>query len=336
MKTTKQSILGVVLALLCHIHGAWAQNCPPPENFLLIISEDVPPVAHLTWDIPSGSSITGFTLTYTVDVQPPVTVVLSGQTTSFEVVLPVEWVVFEANIVSMCGDEQSPDQTQRKENLIIIDLVLARSAGGAEALVCQPVCTQATHFGYSGAYISPNGNNQEPAISLDDLSEEMSSDLPFNWNTSSGTPLVVLLYRIDRFCACMATGGSDFGNGVLVESCKEFARDRKDLSEFNVFTCYTAAPPPRNAAPTAAATHDLRVWPNPFQQQVLIQGLSAFKSCEIQFFNATGQRVWSTVLPENKQAGEYTIQLPVLPPGFYGYQIRTNDNQQWSGRLIKQ
>jgi hypothetical protein len=320
----KQSVLGVLLFFLCFQQTGFTQNCPPPEQFQMIISEDVPPVATLTWLLPPGGSVTGFSLTYMIDNQPPVTVALSAQTTTFSVVLPLDWSAFEANIVSVCGTEQSGDQTVRKENLIIIDLVLARSAGAPEALVCQNICQRATHFGYSGGMVRTEGQ-------LSDV--EMLDDPEGSLNGTQGAGLQASLYHIERFCNCMALGNNDFGNPVLVEDCKVVARDRKDLSLYNVVTCFTLAPQPRNGK-FSGDFQNVNITPNPFQTQLQLNGLPAAMSGQFHLLNATGQLVWQISLSEAPET--ITLNIPEMMPGIYFYQLISNDGRRWGGRLWRQ
>lgn len=334
MKTTKRSLFIFLSLLLLSKTELIAQGCPPPLNFQVDIINSIPPVAHLTWDAPLNGSITGYQLTYSIDNQAPVVIFLPLQPEEFDLVLPEEWTSFEASLASICENgDISDNQNVRKDNIIIIDLVLANTGGAAELAVCSGVCPTATHFIYSGSIRQA----QIPVLGIDieiPLEEEPADEDLSDEHQLSGSGTNTLdLFQVTSFCDCMQAAGSNFGDPVQVGICKTKTKDQVNPNLYNLSLCTTIQP--RNAVRVSTKYQDHIVWPNPFSQSFIVQVNTAFDTGEFRLLDTKGQLIIKRELQNTGSSQGLQITLPELPEGLYYYDIRLADGQFWSGKVIK-
>jgi endonuclease/exonuclease/phosphatase family metal-dependent hydrolase len=82
---------------------------------------------------------------------------------------------------------------------------------------------------------------------------------------------------------------------------------------------YVAPPPPPPPAPFVG----LRLWPNPFNDQLFFQSGGGENNVQAVIYNVVGQRVWATTLNIPAQL-IFNVSVPTLPQGIYILQLRGN------------
>jgi hypothetical protein len=237
MKQIRRFIV-LLLAMQVFIHSpVSAQICPSPENVQIQILEGPPQYAHVSWSVPSGSNVVGFILYYRVDGGAWSTLYLPASPTAYDVPLTGHWLLLEVEIASLCSDGSiSSVTTNDINNLIIVDIVLAREDGYAESLVCKSPCEGSTHFFYSQGSGLGNGNpasigilagwGLNGTIEVSDLSDLSSTT---NYET----------FNNNEFCSCMETHGGDFSNPNIVTACKLVARAYLSSIDYYLSVCNT-------------------------------------------------------------------------------------------------
>lgn len=336
MKTTKRCFFIVVLFLSMGKIQLHAQDCPPPLNFHIEIENSMPPVAHLTWDAAPGGQTTGYQLIYSIDHQTPVVLILPLTPESYDLVLPEDWESVEAELTAICENGYSNPAKVKKANIIIIDLVLVRTSGEAEMLVCSNICPDATHFNYS---IRPPAGQDGASFSLDglqgtsptDIDDSGAADDPYR--LESGDNNLIMLYNISRFCGCMDASGNHFEDVGLVGACKNKSRDYFDPNLYNLYSCTTISS--RSNLP-ALSHPGVEVWPSPFRQSFYIRLDAAFETGTLRLLDAKGRLILSRELNRDDAFQPLALNLAGAPSGMYFYAICMAGGQYWSGKVIKE
>jgi len=90
-------------------------------------------------------------------------------------------------------------------------------------------------------------------------------------------------------------------------------------------------------APGAGNLAGLKVYPNPFNDRIIVESSAQLKSqkekCTIEIYNTLGQIVYTLNL--NNLYFKYSIDLSFLPEGLYNLKIIQENNFYYNSRIVK-
>ena len=111
-------------------------------------------------------------------------------------------------------------------------------------------------------------------------------------------------------------GGTNFYLSYPGNEYKRIVLGRKTMT-------ITVTPPPPSPAPSTMKTPNVRVFPNPANDNITLSFENMKGDAKVQIFNISGQLVLDK--PINITGSDINIILPDLKPGFYFIHVKSND-----------
>jgi Secretion system C-terminal sorting domain len=308
-----------------------AQTCPDPQNLSIVIDNSSPPVAHISWSVPPGSGVIGYTLTYSINGGAPVTLNLPPTPTAYTVTLPRGWETLNVSLTSICDNGGNSRTVGAKvTNIIIIDVVM-RDVPLQQA-VCTEPCAKSTHF-----YYGRNGSRLDKADpEAKDLAKKLAGDKKIAEPPAKGESPSNYheTFRNTSFCTCMTENGNDYNNQILVDACHFVAREFLDASLYNLTVCNNLGrEKPVDEKPSFSSNWFLECIPNPVQDQLWIKNHFTDDNISTNYLimNANGQ----VVVELENVVGDQFVGTSSWPSGIYFLRATTSAGTQKTLRILK-